>query len=41
MMAPIEGVRRVLARAGWAVMDAVDLFEFNEAFAVQAISSRN
>jgi acetyl-CoA C-acetyltransferase len=37
MLAPIEGVRRVLARAGWSV-DSVDLFELNEAFSVQAIA---
>jgi acetyl-CoA C-acetyltransferase len=37
MMAPVEGVRKVLERAGWA-MDEVDLFELNEAFAVQALA---
>jgi acetyl-CoA C-acetyltransferase len=37
MMAPVEGVRKVLARAGWG-MDEVDLFELNEAFAVQALA---
>lgn len=37
MMAPVIGVRNVLARAGWQVAD-VDLFELNEAFAVQAIA---
>jgi acetyl-CoA C-acetyltransferase len=37
MMAPVTGVRRVLSRAGWSV-DDVDLFELNEAFAVQAIA---
>lgn len=37
MMAPVTGVRKVLARAGWSVAD-VDLFELNEAFAVQAIA---
>jgi acetyl-CoA C-acetyltransferase len=37
MMAPVEGVRRVLGRAGWS-MDSVDLFELNEAFSVQAIA---
>ena len=36
MLAPVIGVRRVLERAGWA-MDEVDLFELNEAFAVQAL----
>jgi acetyl-CoA C-acetyltransferase len=37
MMAPVTGVQKVLARAGWSV-DSVDLFELNEAFAVQAIA---
>jgi acetyl-CoA C-acetyltransferase len=37
MMAPVSGVQRVLARAGWSVED-VDLFELNEAFAVQALA---
>ncbi len=36
MLAPVTGIRKVLARAGWS-MDSVDLFELNEAFAVQAI----
>ena len=37
MMAPVEGVRKVLERAGWG-MDEIDLFELNEAFAVQALA---
>ena len=37
MMAPVNGVRNVLRRAGWSAND-VDLFELNEAFAVQAIA---
>jgi acetyl-CoA C-acetyltransferase len=37
MMAPVTGVRKALSRAGWSVAD-VDLFELNEAFAVQAIA---
>ncbi len=37
MMAPVEGVRKVLERAGWG-MEEVDLFELNEAFAVQALA---
>jgi acetyl-CoA C-acetyltransferase len=37
MMAPVTGVRRILSRAGWSAGD-VDLFELNEAFAVQAIA---
>ena len=39
MMAPVTGVRTVLARAGWKSND-VDLFELNEAFSVQAIAVR-
>jgi acetyl-CoA C-acetyltransferase len=37
MMAPVEAVRRLTKRLGWALQD-VDLFELNEAFAVQAIA---
>ena len=37
MLAPISGVKKVLARAGWS-KDDVDLFELNEAFAVQALA---
>jgi acetyl-CoA C-acetyltransferase len=37
MMAPVEGVRKLLARAGWTI-ESVDLFELNEAFSVQAIA---
>ena len=36
MLAPVTGVRKVLERAGWTI-DDVDLFELNEAFAVQAL----
>jgi acetyl-CoA C-acetyltransferase len=36
MMAPVEGVKNVLKKAGWT-MDEVDLFELNEAFSVQAL----
>jgi acetyl-CoA C-acetyltransferase len=36
MMAPVTGVQKVLARAGWTA-DSIDLFELNEAFAVQAL----
>ena len=36
MLAPVTGVQNVLRRAGWS-MDEVDLFELNEAFAVQAL----
>ena len=37
MMTPVEAVRRVAAKAGWALAD-VDLFEINEAFAVQTVA---
>ena len=37
MLAPVTGVQKVLAKAGWTA-DSVDLFELNEAFAVQAIA---
>ncbi len=36
MLAPVTGVQKVLERAGWKA-DEVDLFELNEAFAVQAL----
>jgi acetyl-CoA C-acetyltransferase len=36
-LAPIEAVRRVAAKARWA-LDEVDLFELNEAFSVQALA---
>ena len=35
-LAPVTGVQKVLAKAGWKMED-VDLFELNEAFAVQAL----
>jgi acetyl-CoA C-acetyltransferase len=37
MMTPVEAVRLLLAKTGWAMGD-VDLFEINEAFAVQALA---
>jgi acetyl-CoA C-acetyltransferase len=37
MMAPVSGARKAAERAGWA-LDSIDLFEFNEAFAVQALA---
>ena len=37
MMTPVPAVRTVLAKAGWSIED-VDLFEINEAFAVQAVA---
>ena len=36
MLAPVTGVQKVLAKAGWSLGD-VDLFELNEAFSVQAL----
>lgn len=36
MLAPVLGVQKVLANAGWT-LDEVDLYELNEAFSVQAI----
>ena len=36
-MAPVESIRRVAAKAEWALGD-VDLFELNEAFGVQALA---
>lgn len=37
MMAPEKAVKKVLKRAGWS-FDEVDLFEINEAFAVQSVA---
>ncbi len=37
MMAPVEAVNTVLEKTGWA-RDDVDLFELNEAFAVQSVA---
>ena len=36
MLAPVEGVRRAVAKAGWSLED-VELFELHEAFSVQAL----
>jgi len=36
MLAPVEGVRRAVKKAGWQLED-VDLYELNEAFSVQAL----
>lgn len=36
MLAPVEGVRKAVAKAGWS-LDDVELFELNEAFSVQAL----
>jgi len=37
MMTPVQATRKVLAKANWAISE-VDLFEFNEAFSVQAVA---
>jgi acetyl-CoA C-acetyltransferase len=37
LMTPVEAIRRVLAKTGWAMRD-IDLFEINEAFSVQLIA---
>ena len=37
MMTPVDAMRTVLEKAGWT-LDDVDLFEINEAFAVQALA---
>ena len=37
LMTPVEAVRRVAEKAGWKLED-VNLFELNEAFAVQAVA---
>jgi acetyl-CoA C-acetyltransferase len=37
MMTPVEAVRKVSQKIGWALKD-VDLFEINEAFSVQAVA---
>ncbi|HXG88981.1 MAG TPA: acetyl-CoA C-acetyltransferase [Vicinamibacterales bacterium] len=37
LMTPVEATRKVLTKAGWQLGD-VDLFELNEAFAVQAVA---
>ena len=36
MLAPVLGVQKVLAKAGWSMAE-VELFELNEAFSVQAM----
>jgi acetyl-CoA C-acetyltransferase len=36
MLAPVLGIQRVLAKAGWSKEDP-DLYELNEAFSVQAL----
>jgi acetyl-CoA C-acetyltransferase len=40
LMTPVEAVRRLAEKTGWNLKD-VDLFELNEAFAVQAVAVLN
>jgi acetyl-CoA C-acetyltransferase len=40
LMTPVEAVKRVVDKTGWALGD-VDVFELNEAFAVQAVAVLN
>jgi acetyl-CoA C-acetyltransferase len=40
LMTPVEATRKVLKKANWKIED-VDLFELNEAFAVQAVAVGN
>ena len=40
LMTPVEATRKVLKKAGWTI-EQVDLFELNEAFAVQAVAVGN
>jgi acetyl-CoA C-acetyltransferase len=37
LMTPVEATRKVVKKAGWQ-LSGVDLFELNEAFAVQAVA---
>jgi acetyl-CoA C-acetyltransferase len=37
LMTPVEAARRVVGKAGWT-LDAVDLFEINEAFSAQMVA---
>ena len=40
MMTPVPAIRTLMEKAGWTLAD-VDLFEINEAFAVQAVAVTN
>jgi acetyl-CoA C-acetyltransferase len=40
LMAPLEAIRKLLAQVGWSTGD-VDLWEINEAFAVQLVATMN
>ncbi len=37
MMTPVEAIRKVVKKAGWP-LETIDLFELNEAFAVQGVA---
>jgi acetyl-CoA C-acetyltransferase len=37
MMAPVDGIRKIWSKTGWKPED-VDLYEINEAFAVQSVA---
>jgi acetyl-CoA C-acetyltransferase len=39
LMTPVEAIRRLLVKTGWS-LNEVDLFEINEAFAVQLVAVR-
>jgi acetyl-CoA C-acetyltransferase len=39
LMAPVEAVEKLLAKTGWDRDKDVDLYELNEAFAVQALAT--
>lgn len=40
LMAPVEAIRQLLTKVGWSTQD-VDLWEINEAFAVQLVATLN
>jgi len=40
LMAPVDAIRKLLAKVGWSAQD-VDLWEINEAFAVQLVATLN
>jgi acetyl-CoA C-acetyltransferase len=40
LMAPVEAIRKLLSQVGWSTSD-VDLWEINEAFAVQLVATMN
>ncbi|WP_243301198.1 thiolase family protein [Geothrix oryzisoli] len=40
LMAPVEAIRKLLVKVGWAATD-VELWEINEAFAVQLVATMN